>query len=72
MNTLRLKRTNLLKVLLVAATAMLATSFLALAAMEKPAGATFPGQNGYILYWASDGNDGEIYTIPPKVATPPK
>jgi TolB protein len=38
----------------------------------SPAGATFPGQNGKIVYEHDDGNDYEIYTISPTGDTPLK
>jgi Tol biopolymer transport system component len=56
------RRSNLLKVLLVAVTAMLAAWLLALVGTAKPAAATFPGQNGKIAYSRWDGTDSEIYT----------
>ncbi len=43
-------RANLFKVVLAAAAALLTACLLALAVMEKPAGATFPGENGKIAY----------------------
>jgi hypothetical protein len=33
--------------------------------VARPAEATFPGKNGKIAYWASDGHDREIYKISP-------
>jgi TolB protein len=63
MNTAWLKRTNLLKVTLVAAAAMLAACLLALVGIEKPAGAAFPGQNGKIAFMSTRDFNPEIYTM---------
>jgi hypothetical protein len=58
-------RANLLKVSLVAAAVLLAACLLALVGTTKPAGATFPGQNGKIAYIRWDSTDTELYTINP-------
>ena len=66
MYVLRLKgRTNLLKVMLVVVAAMLAAFLLVLVGTAKPAGATFPGQNGKIAYVGCDFPVCDIYTINP-------
>ena len=68
MNTAMLKRTNLLKVLPVAAAAVLAACLLVLVATEKSAKAAFPGQNGKIVFQRAASNSDtntEIYMMDP-------
>jgi dipeptidyl aminopeptidase/acylaminoacyl peptidase len=65
MNTAEFKRTNRLKVTLVAA-ALLAACLVALIWMENPAGAAFPGKNGKITFVRGTDNeseDREIYVM---------
>jgi len=72
MNTARLRRTSLLKVVLVAAAAVLAACLLTLVGTARPAVATFPGTNGDIAYASYVPDDGgyQIFTIPPTGGTP--
>lgn len=64
MSARNFKRTELLKVSLVAVVAMLAACLLALVASEEPAEATFSGQNGKIAFSGfSDPNTRNIYTM---------
>jgi Tol biopolymer transport system component len=68
MNMAKLKRINLLKIMLVAATALLAACLLALADTEKSAKAAFPGQNGKIVFQRAASNSDtntEIYAMDP-------
>ena len=53
--------------LILASTALAAllASGVALVAVEEPARAAFPGENGRIAYFNCDGGDCEIYSIPP-------
>src|SRR5215204_4801040 len=68
MNRAMLKRTNLLKVLPVAAAAVLAACLLVLVATEKSAKAAFPGQNGKTVFQRAARNSDtntEIYMMDP-------
>ena len=56
MSTFGLERVTVLKVALLATTAVLAACLVALAGMEKPAEAAFPGVNGKISFAGSDGD----------------
>ena len=63
MGVLGLGRRNLVKVVLVAAAAVLAACVVALASMERPAEAAFPGSNGKLTFASNRDGNYEIYTM---------
>jgi hypothetical protein len=70
MNTAKLKSTNLLKVTLVAAAAVLAACLLALVGTAKPAEAVFPAANGQIAFSTDRDGHLEIYAMDPDGSNP--
>src|SRR5215212_2138177 len=70
MNTARLRRPSLFKVVLVTVAALLAVCLLALAGLEKAAEATFPGVNGKIAFQSKRDGNWEIYVMNPGGTNP--